>query len=86
MAPVTIHDRKFTYKRLTMSPTGEDKFRTIGEVEETCIAHAVFISRTQEGLAAQFGNFTPEGNLYLVKCVENIQEIDGGVEINESSV
>jgi hypothetical protein len=85
MGYVTIRERKFTYKRLTMSPTGEDKFRTVGEVEEFCIAHTVFISRTQEGLAAQFGNFTPDGNLYIVKYVERIQEIDGGVEVDESA-
>jgi hypothetical protein len=83
MAPVTIRDRKFTYKRLTMSPTGEEKFRTIAEVEESCIAHTVFISRTQEGLAAQFGKFTPDGNLYIVNYVEKIVKIDGGVEIEE---
>ncbi len=85
MATVTIRDRKFTYKHLTMSPIGEDKFRTVGEVEETCIAHTTFITRTQEGLAVQFGMFNQDGTLSTIKCVERVTEIDGGVVIDDST-
>ena len=73
MNQVTLNLRKFTYRKVLCEG-----------VYETCteVAHVCFAMSIGDGyLILSFYNFTPDGNLYLVKAVMDVVEFDNGTAI-----
>jgi hypothetical protein len=74
MWAATVQPKRFTFTRI--------KWGSLAESVETQVAHNYFLTQGQDGLTAQFFQFSSDGELLsLVKIVDRIIEIDGGVSI-----
>jgi hypothetical protein len=86
MQAVVVRPRKFTYVRKAFEGKDLEK-RLIGstvihEVEETIVAHAVFVNWTSDGLTVQFLEFMPDGRTACIAVVTAVAKLDDGVVVD----